>query len=88
QSPQSTPAATPIALPADGTTTPTAAAGTGSGSAGESATTLLQHLQQFNGVVSSLEGAERSVLQILIPGTVWYLKNVVVPRVEAALRGK
>jgi hypothetical protein len=79
-----TPAATPIGLPPDATATPPAAA---SGSNGETASTLLQHLQQFNGVVSSIEQAETSVLQILIPGSVWYLQHVVVPRVEAALHG-
>jgi hypothetical protein len=77
-----TPGATPIGLPQDGTATPPAAA---AGSGGETASTLLQHLQQFNGVVSSIEQAETSVLQILIPGSVWYLQHVVVPRIEAAL---
>ena len=80
-----TPAATPIGLPQDRTgTTPSPAAG----STGETASTLLQHLQQFNGLVSSVEQAETSVLQILIPGSVWYLQHVVVPRIEAALHGR
>jgi hypothetical protein len=79
-----TPAATPIGLPQDGTAHPPTAA---PGSAGETASTLLQHLQQFNGLVSSVEEAETSVLQILIPGSVWYLQHVVVPHVEAALHG-
>lgn len=79
------PAATPIGLPQDGTaTTPPPTAGSG----GETASTLLQHLQQFNGLVSSVEEAETSVLRILIPGSVWYLQHVVVPRVEAALHGR
>ena len=77
-----TPAATPIGLPQDGTAGPPT---TTPGSGGETASTLLQHLQQFNGVVSSIEQAETSVLQILIPGSVWYLQHVVVPRVESAL---
>ncbi|MBO0706990.1 MAG: hypothetical protein J2P43_16040 [Candidatus Dormibacteraeota bacterium] len=76
------PVATPIGLPQDGTTTPAPAS---PGSGGETASTLLQHLQQFNGLVSSVEEAETTVLQILIPGSVWYLQHVVVPRVEAAL---
>lgn len=84
--PASTPSAagTPIGLPQDGPAgAPTATPGSG----GESASTLLQHLQQFNGVVSSVEKAETSVLQILIPGSVWYLQHVVVPRIESALHG-
>ncbi len=79
-----TPAATPIGLPQDGNASPPAAA---PASAGETASTLLQHLQQFNGLVRSIEDGETSVLQILIPGSVWYLQHVVVPRVEAALHG-
>lgn len=85
--PASTPTAvaTPIGLPQDGTTTP---APSQPGSAGETASTLLQHLQQFNGLVSSVEQAETTVLQILVPGSVWYLQHVVVPRIEAALHGR
>lgn len=83
--PEPTPAATPIALPQDGGATPSPAPGTNG--ATETASTLLQHLQQFNGLVSSIEGTETSVLQILIPGSVWYLRHVVVPRIEAALHG-
>ncbi len=80
-----TPVATPIGLPQDGNASP---APTAPGSGGEAASTLLQHLQQFNGLVSTVEKGETSVLQILIPGSVWYLQHVVVPRIEAALRGR
>lgn len=79
-----TPGASPIALPQDGTASRPAAP---PGSSGETPSTLLQHLQQFNGVVGAIEQAETSVLQILIPGSVWYLEHVVVPRIEAALHG-
>ncbi|MBO0703550.1 MAG: hypothetical protein J2P38_11495, partial [Candidatus Dormibacteraeota bacterium] len=80
-----TPAASPIALPADGPVSPTPAPAR---AGGDAASTLLQHLQQFNGLISSLEGAETAVLQIVIPGTVWYLRHVVVPRIEAGWRGR
>lgn len=80
------PVATPIGLPQDGTATPPPAGATGSG--GETPSTLLQHLAQFNGLISTVEQGETGVLEILIPGTVWYLKRVVVPRIEAALGGR
>lgn len=84
--PASTPtaAATPIALPPDGSATQATGAPS---SGGETASTLLQHLTHLNGLVGTIEQAETGVLQILIPGSVWYLKNVLVPRVEAALGG-
>ncbi|MFZ0218178.1 MAG: hypothetical protein WAM30_19765 [Candidatus Dormiibacterota bacterium] len=77
------PAVTPIPLPAGGTPAP-AASSAGSGSSTDPGTALLQKLQQANGLVGGLAQTESSVLQILIPGTDWYLLHVVAPRIRQA----